>query len=209
MISRKKATLSAINLPLENRDEFAKVLNQQIEFTNRVWRDKNARAFVILTALIIEETIDAILDAWISDYKDLLKASSNELTFGFKISLLRSFNLISPHWLHGADCIRQLRNAFAHEMTIDTLEQLESYYSNNPQKKDHAKSLRKFFCDTTNTNQGNTEKFDFVFKIMSLGIITTLEQEIALVKLYKEKITEDKFVKKIKKEAEEKKAKRD
>ena len=86
---------------------------------------KDDRSKAILRAIVVESNLDSILKIWLPGFDKLVEDKGKELTFSMKISFLRSMNLIPEQILDAADRIRDVRNAFAHKLEINDLDQLD------------------------------------------------------------------------------------
>jgi len=58
------------------------------------------------------------------DYRALTDRS--DFTFSFKIVLLKSLRLIPSNIVNMCDCVRKVRNEFAHNLEIDKIESVKS-----------------------------------------------------------------------------------
>ncbi|MCK5380643.1 MAG: hypothetical protein KAJ81_04175 [Candidatus Latescibacteria bacterium] len=85
------------------------------------WEDD--RLFAIGGALLVENDIDEIAAAIMPKYKDLRDKS--DFTFAMKIEVVRALRLLPSRILNSADCIRKIRNEFAHDLSVDTFEKLK------------------------------------------------------------------------------------
>lgn len=99
----------------------------------------NDRSFVITTSLVIEHNIDRFLQILIPGYDGELidiKDYRRDLEFGLKIRLMKALKIIPKNILDCVDCVKNVRNDFAHDLDIDSLElisetnkkRLETYY---------------------------------------------------------------------------------
>jgi hypothetical protein len=83
---------------------------------------KEDRALVIVGALLLEAGIDDLLHTLIPGYKAL--RNNRDFSFSAKIELARSLKLCPDTVFNGADTIRQIRNAFAHDLSVKSLSKL-------------------------------------------------------------------------------------
>ena len=83
------------------------------------------RSFVILMSIIVEFHLDKLLSIVIPDYDTKLK-NNKDLTFSLKLELLNSMRLIPKQIFLFADCIRKIRNEFAHNLKIDNILELKT-----------------------------------------------------------------------------------
>jgi hypothetical protein len=99
-------------------------------FYKRINSLKDDRSFVILITTIIEFHTDRLLGIAIPGYeKNLLKDSA--ITFSIKLNLLKSLNLLPPQIFNLSDCVRKIRNEFAHNVEIDNISDIKLSGSNN------------------------------------------------------------------------------
>jgi hypothetical protein len=74
------------------------------------------RLLAIVTALIVEDRIDAALGSFLPRYAKL--TDKTEFTFSMKISLCEALAQVPPTLLSAATVIRKIRNEFAHNLDI-------------------------------------------------------------------------------------------
>jgi hypothetical protein len=74
------------------------------------------RLLAIVTALIVEDRIDAALSSFLPRYAKL--ADQTDFTFSTKIALCEALAQIPPAILRAATIIRKIRNEFAHNLDI-------------------------------------------------------------------------------------------
>ena len=93
--------------------------NENISFFKRIDKSGDQRSLTILAAIIIENRIDKLLKLYLPRYdrKDI------DFTFSIKIKLLKASKLIPIQLLNFADCIRKVRNEFAHNQ-IDNVDNI-------------------------------------------------------------------------------------
>lgn len=87
------------------------------------------RLLALVTALIVESLLDELHRAFLPKYNNQLK-KANEFTFSLKISLAEALNLIPPEILRAAHIIRAIRNAFAHNLDVNTFTALPTNLTN-------------------------------------------------------------------------------
>jgi hypothetical protein len=80
------------------------------------------RLLAIVTALIVEDRIDAFLGSFLPRYARL---SSKDFTFSMKIALAETFAFIPPRLLSAATIFRKIRNEFAHNLELDSFSTLK------------------------------------------------------------------------------------
>lgn len=113
----------------------------------------------IVTALIVEDRIDHLLTKFLPRYKQF--ADEEKCSFSMKIRLVEALNFIPPRITAMADCLRQVRNEFAHDLTKTAFEHLPQkilnrlaslrndvcLYSDGPAPSiSHAFNNLRFFC---------------------------------------------------------------
>ncbi len=91
-------------------------------FLRRINKLRDDRAMVIMSALTIEHYLDSVLACWIPKYRTL--SENRDFTFSLKLDLLDSCRLIPTYIMNYADCVRKLRNDFAHDVDADSIEEL-------------------------------------------------------------------------------------
>lgn len=74
------------------------------------------RLLAIVTALIIEDRIDAALGSFLPKYRKLTE--NTDFTFSLKIALCEALGQIPPSILNAANTLRKIRNEFAHNLDI-------------------------------------------------------------------------------------------
>lgn len=82
------------------------------------------RAFVLVGALIIENGVDELLYSYVPGFKSII--DNWDFTFSLRIELARALRLVPARLLGGADAIRRVRNDFAHDLKIRSLQDLKS-----------------------------------------------------------------------------------
>jgi hypothetical protein len=83
------------------------------------------RAYVILSALLLEFCVDENLKVWMPRYAALNLNEDEQFTFSVKLKLLDSFQLIPRYLIKVSHCIRKVRNEFAHKIALEHLEDLD------------------------------------------------------------------------------------
>ena len=84
---------------------------------------KDDRLLAIVTALIVEDRIDAVLGSFLPRYVRLTEKT--EFTFSMKIALVEALGQIPPNILAAASVIRKIRNEFAHHLEIKAFTELK------------------------------------------------------------------------------------
>jgi len=82
------------------------------------------RLLAIVTALIVEDRLDAVLGSFLPRYARLTEKT--EFTFSIKIALVEALGLIPPNIPAAASIIRKIRNEFAHHLEIKAFTELKT-----------------------------------------------------------------------------------
>ncbi len=90
------------------------------EFFARLRGTTDHRSLVILSALVLENTLDVILGCLMPDFKII-----QDTTLSSKIGILAALRLIPVHLTDCADLVRSVRNDFAHQLELETLAHLK------------------------------------------------------------------------------------
>lgn len=85
---------------------------------------KDDRLLAIVTALIVEDRLDALLKSFLPRYPRL--TSATDFTFSMKIALAEALALIPTRIFSAATVLRKIRNEFAHHLEMDSLAQLKA-----------------------------------------------------------------------------------
>ena len=112
------------------------------------------RALALTGALVIENAIDGFLNAHIPEYTKL--KDKKDFTFSLKISLARALKLCPSRLFGAADTIRDVRNDFAHKLSISTFAEC---------KPEHLRSIEGHLRQIT-TNQLDYQDNRNVFKTL-------------------------------------------
>jgi hypothetical protein len=116
----------------------------------RISKSGDDRSKAILAGIIIEYYLDRLLKLLFIDYKYLTDRS--DFTFSFKISILKSLRLIPINIVNMCDCVRKVRNEFAHNLELNEIveikknlqDQIHQLYVENTSNKNETKLIRKF-----------------------------------------------------------------
>jgi hypothetical protein len=181
MNSEKKPVFTVSILDFEKMDENN---DKTHELFNRIANTGDDRSKIILAGIIVEFYLDRILKELFVDYKNLTERS--DFTFSFKIALLKSLRLIPGNVITMCDCVRRVRNVFAHNLDIDDIDQADKsiknqvhqlYITNNPEGRENS----------------SIKKFEVVYRLGS-GYLRTYEKN---VKLLREKLDNPDFEKEL------------
>lgn len=93
-----------------------KTLEEALEHLEKT---EDERALVIVGALLLERAIDELLSAYIPGYEEL--SEDRDFSFSMKIKIAKAVNICPLELLKGADVVREVRNAFAHDLSVVTL----------------------------------------------------------------------------------------
>lgn len=97
------------------------------KYLSKLWKCNNDRELAILRMLSLEILVDDMLSIWIKGYESELKGRTQ--SFYYKISLLKSLNLIPSKILDAYLYYNKVRNKFAHELDIENYDTLIEKYS--------------------------------------------------------------------------------
>ena len=139
------------------------------------------RSAVIYFALFVEFHINHTIGILFPDFDSLLSSSS----IGNKTNILASFRLLPKQIFEACRCINNIRNVFAHEFDIKSMNQLESFDGEKRKKTvDKLKLLTsEYHGDYEYELQADTIKNRF--KSLCLNTITAFriyESQILLVR---------------------------
>jgi hypothetical protein len=140
---------------------------------SRLYNSSDDRLQVLLSALFIENAIGELLAAIMPNYKSSLQ-DNRDFTFSMQIEVARGLQLIPPHILNAADRIRDIRNDFVHELSIDTFDQLK------PKK---LQSMRDHLSNfTTRTFDKNSDVFQELVILTTAALHLYIEHVLQLSK---------------------------
>jgi len=95
--------------------------NSQVpEFFQRIEKSGDDRSYAILSAIIVEHHVIRMLKLIMPRFDDFAK--NHESSFSMKLDLLRSLSFIPEHLLVCGDAVRIVRNEFAHNLDIESLD---------------------------------------------------------------------------------------
>lgn len=106
---------------------------------------KDERALAIVGALLLEASIDDLLHTIMPGYKPL--RNNKDFSFSTKIALARAMSMFPAEVFNGADTIRLIRNAFAHNLSVKSLAELPK---RNTPPKDLLESMRHYYLRYSN-----------------------------------------------------------
>lgn len=157
--------------------------NTWIQF-ERLSESGDDRSKSILAGIIVEHHLDRLLKLLFIDYKFLTDRS--DFTFSFKISILKSLRLIPDNIITMCDCIRKVRNEFAHNFEINKIDEVNKNLQNQ---------ILQLYVENTKINNELplNKKFTSIYNLGSGGL-RSFEQNI---KLLREKIDDPSFQKEL------------
>jgi hypothetical protein len=98
--------------------------NKMPDLFQKVKSSGDDRSRSILVNLILEYLTDILLSHLIKNYERFVKDNKN-LSFYLKLSLLNSFDLLPDQVFTSINCLREIRNKFAHRLDIVSLSDLD------------------------------------------------------------------------------------
>ena len=105
--------------------EDLKLVGGQYKEYERVFiKSGEDRLLALVANLSMEDALDNFLVAYIPHYKCL--SENRDFTLSMKIDLGRSLCLIPKHLLDAADLVRKIRNEFAHNLEMKSLNSLKA-----------------------------------------------------------------------------------
>lgn len=122
-MSAKNKSKPVFTVPIfdfENVDENNENAWKEIE---RISQTGDDRSKTILAGIMVEHYLDRLLKLLFIDYKFLTDRS--DYTFSFRISILKSLRLIPNNIITMCDCVRKVRNEFAHNLTINRISEID------------------------------------------------------------------------------------
>jgi len=146
------------------------------------------RLLSIVTALLAENRIDKLNFAFFPKY-NLLYEDSN-FTFSLKIKLIESLNVIPPLFCHAANCLRQIRNSFAHDLEFVHFEDLrKDSKTKKVLNKLTAYASQAYYFD----KEDDKSLYDY-FKNLSFYCIGGLDAYTSNIVLLRETISDTSFI---------------
>jgi len=79
------------------------------------------RLLALVAGLVVENAVDSVLRAFLPGFKAL---NDRAFTFSMRIRVLEALALVPAHMPRNADFVRDVRNDFAHDLTLQTLSAL-------------------------------------------------------------------------------------
>lgn len=120
------------------------------ELYNRLASTGDERSKAIFAGIIVEYYLDRLLKLLFVDYSVL--EDRIDYTFSLKISLLRSLRLIPENIINMCDCVRKVRNEFAHNLDKDNIQKINikiktrinQLFTENSDIKEEVELIKKF-----------------------------------------------------------------
>lgn len=98
------------------------------DFNEKTAYIKDERLHAIVSALVVETMIDRMLSLLLPKYEKLVEGG--DFTFSSRIKLLSAFEMIPNNIITCADCVRSVRNEFAHNLEKTTFNDLKKKLKN-------------------------------------------------------------------------------
>jgi hypothetical protein len=147
------------------------------------------RLLAIVTALLVEDRIDKVNSLFMPRYSKLLEVS--DFTFSMKIRLLEALSFIPYIITTSAHCLREIRNAFAHNLNKKDFSHLE----------EKIVSRMRSLCDEAWRNvepsAGKGATLSEVFRKLSFYCIAGLDAYAGNVKLLRDEVSKQEFLESI------------
>jgi len=105
-----------------NEKWFLEIKENLETLIKKISKISDDRAIALVGALVIENLIDALLQAILPKYSIL---NTRDFSFYHKIKLCKALSLIPNTYLNGAIVIKDIRNDFAHDLNITSFNDLE------------------------------------------------------------------------------------
>ncbi|BAC92125.1 DUF4145 domain-containing protein [Gloeobacter violaceus] len=160
------------------------ILSQDLpELYKKLQGLQDHRLLAIVTALVVEDRIDKILEAFLPKYS---KLKENDFAFSAKVNLLESLNFVPPRLTTAAHCLRKIRNEFAHNLSKVSFLDLDLRLVRSMVHQAN-EIERDFSPQITNLNDGEelVKAFNIIYDYCVAGInaytgnVKILRQEIA------------------------------
>lgn len=140
----------------------------------RINSTNDERSFVILMSIVVEYHTDKLLRIIIPGYNKLCEKT--EFTFSFKLCLLESLRFIPSHIFRFTDCIRKIRNEFAHNLQIDSLQELSELDSNKSKLIKNLIQLTSEYQDYLVYSKYHPDELKFHFKDIANFVINAFRE---------------------------------
>lgn len=160
------------------------------EFKKRIDKTKDDRSSVLLIILVIEFHIDKLLEIVLLKYSNLRE--NKDITFSLKIDILRSINLIPKSVLEMTDCLRKIRNEFAHNLKLDNIEELKTLNNRSKSLINQLDNLFNVYLEIFNYKNKKISYID-KFELIAFQIIFGLRGFEPNLKAFREYIDSKEF----------------
>jgi hypothetical protein len=135
-------------------EQFEEEAQKEVDSVFAHLATEDNRALALIGALVIENAIDGFLNAHIPGYTKL--KDKKDFTFSMKINLARALKLCPSRLFGAADTIRDVRNDFAHKLSISLFSEC---------KPEHLRSLEGHLRQIT-SNELNYGDNRTIFKTL-------------------------------------------
>jgi hypothetical protein len=135
----------------------------------RINSAKDERSYVILLSIVLEYHLDKLLRIVIPGYNKLCERA--EFTFSLKLCLLESLRIVPPQIFMFTDCIRKIRNEFAHNLQIDSLLELSKLDGTKSKLIKNLVQLTSEYQDYLVYSKYHPDKLKFHFKDIANFVI--------------------------------------
>lgn len=112
--------------------------NDMPHFFKRLNQIDDDRSFVILATSVLEFQVNRFLKCFIPESQILVNFNTN---FATKLNIIKAFNLIPKQFPNMIDCIKSIRNEFAHTFEIDSFDDANE----STKLPNHLKDLDRFW----------------------------------------------------------------
>jgi len=134
-----------------------------VEAMDRVFELDDDRLLVLVGALLVENSLDRLLGAFMPGYRQL--RDKREFSFSVRIELARALRLCPDCLFNCTDVVRSIRNDFVHELSTDSFARL---------KRERVQSMRDHVSNFSPDDVlGETDAM--VFKILVTYLVAQLE----------------------------------
>jgi hypothetical protein len=131
---------------------------------------KDDRLLVLISDLLLENTIDNYLSAIMPTYKENISDNKRDFTFYSKICIAKALKLSPQKFFDGADVVRKIRNEFAHNIETATFEALK------PKLTDEIKNvLKTYYPIKSPTDKTLQEQFKSLTMCTYIALNATVE----------------------------------
>lgn len=163
--------------------------NELPELFEKVEELHDHRLLSLVTALIVENRLDKLLDAHCPRYNRLIEAS--QFTFSIKIRMLEALCLIPYTITEACNILREIRNEFAHNLE-------KTKFSDLPEKefKKIEGLLSRTLPDALKTPDGQEEML-FRYKTTAFIGISGLDSYVVNVKVLRSTFADQKLLENI------------